>query len=95
MDQRLREKGIKAATSLSKILSTQSHNNSTPVQNMYSNLYQYSEKTDHSMQSRSMATDMHLAGFSLNDLQIALQTKDRPDLSKQIAHTLPPSFIGL
>ena len=72
---------------------------------MYREIYPQNDSHDNKMQSSSIATDMHLAGFSLEDIQIALQTKEWPDPSLKLpthyhqhlpvfdhkrAETLPP-----
>ncbi|KAI0991009.1 hypothetical protein K3495_g17178, partial [Podosphaera aphanis] len=50
---------------------------------MYRELYSQNGHTNN-RQSHLMASDMHFAGISLEDIQIALQTKDRPDPSMKL-----------
>lgn len=42
------------------------------------------EDFSNNLQRQKTATNMHLSGFSLEDIQIALQTKDQPDPSKKL-----------
>lgn len=51
---------------------------------MFRKLHATNEDVQSQSSSCSIAIDMHLAGFSLEDTQIALQTIDRPNPAKKL-----------
>ncbi|KAI0992991.1 hypothetical protein K3495_g15193, partial [Podosphaera aphanis] len=84
VDKRLEEFGIKPALSPQRKSPNPSLNNLSPIQKMYREIYPQNDSHDNRMQNVSVATDMHLAGSSLEDIQIALQTKEWPDPSQKL-----------
>lgn len=84
LDQRLTEKGSKPTPPPTKASFSHSSNSLNPIQKMHTNLYQHANDSDHRTQFKPTVSDTYMAGFSLEDIQIALQTKDRPSPAKKL-----------